>query len=49
MNIKQYNGDSEIEIKAVFQPGEKPKKGTYFLENDYEAERRRMAAKMRAE
>ena len=34
MNIKQYNGDSEIEIKAVFQPDEKPKKGTYFLKNE---------------
>jgi len=33
-NIRQYNGDSEIEIKAVFQPSEKPKKGTYSLGNE---------------
>ncbi len=32
-NIRKYNGDSEIEIKAVFQPDEKPKKGAYYLGN----------------
>lgn len=33
-NISQYHDDGEIEIKTVFQPSKKPKKGVYFLENE---------------
>lgn len=32
-DVRQYHGDYEIEIKTVFQPSEKPKKGAYFLGN----------------